>query len=295
MWETHVKSTVLKYAGVAKSFGTKKVLNGLSFAIQAGEFLVLLGPNGAGKSTTIALATGLIRADQGEVLLCGEPAGSFQARQSSAYVPQEPSFPAHVTARQILRFMAAHFPNARGPDEIATELELEYFLDTSVRHLSGGQKRLLSIASAFVSRAPFVILDEPTVGLDLEVRRKVWAFLSRFTASGGTILMTTHYLIEAEELASQVVVLSRGQVVQRGSPQEIKRQFGFKRISFRSKAAPPAHLQAQRLNEAGHWLVDSSSPDQSLHELIQWGQAADIEVVPLALEDIFVRLIGSSP
>ncbi|NJM09894.1 MAG: ABC transporter ATP-binding protein [Bdellovibrionaceae bacterium] len=263
----------------------------MSFEVRAGEFLALLGPNGAGKSTTIALATGLLKVGQGQVLVFGHPAGSFPARQSFAYVPQEPSFPAHVTARQVLRFMGAHFPGSRAPEELARQLELEGFLDTSVRYLSGGQKRLLSIASAFVSNARFVILDEPTVGLDMEVRRKVWEFLSLFTRGGGTILMTTHYLVEAEELADRVVVLAGGKVVQSGSPQEIKKQFGFKRISFRSNEAPPPHLQAQAKTEKSEWLVDSRSPDQALRELVQWGRAEDIEVTPLALEDVFLRLI----
>lgn len=278
------------FHNVIKNFSNKRVLHGLNFEVRRGEFAVLLGPNGAGKSTSISLATGLLMADEGKVEIFGHAAGHLSARQKCAYVPQEPAFPGHVRATDLLKFAAAH-----GPGEDLSELTQDFgmsgFLSTQVRHLSGGQRRTLSLACAFAMRPELVILDEPTTGLDLEMRRRVWRYLRRYHENGGTLLMTTHYLAEAEELAERIIVLSEGKVTQTGSPDEIKRRYGFKRISFACAQEPPGQLKAVR-GEHGRWQVESREPDRALQEIIAWQGACDIDVVPLALEDVFLKLVG---
>ena len=283
-------SSALRFTNVHKNFGPKSVLKDLTFEIQRGEFLVLLGPNGAGKSTSIALACGLLRADKGHAEIFGQPVGSLAARAQFALVPQEPSFPAHVSGLDLLHFSAAHSAKPRPVEEIVQRLEMEKFVATGVRHMSGGQKRLLSLACAFCMNTELVILDEPTTGLDIEMRRLVWRFVTEYKNAGGTVLMTTHYLAEAEELAERIIVLANGAVAQSGSPRQIKQRYGFKRISFIAEVDPPSAWTATAVG--GRWRIDSREPDSALRELVQWGRATDIDVAPLALEDVFLRLIG---
>ncbi len=282
----------LAFSDVSKSFDAKKVLANLDFIVSKGEFTVVLGPNGAGKSTSISLANGLLRPDSGTIKIFGHLAGSMEARRSMGYVPQEPAFPAHVRGIDLLHFSAAHSVKPRDIRALSLDLEMDRFLNLPVRHLSGGQRRLVSVACAFVLDLPLVILDEPTTGLDVEMRQRVWHLLGAYRAKGGSILMTTHYLAEAEALASNIVVLAAGRVAQQGSPAEIKRRYGYKRILFTSEVVPPPTLGAVSGGEHGRWLVDSREPDAALNQLLNWGKATDIDVAPLALEDVFLRLIG---
>lgn len=268
------------------------VLTGLDFEVQPGDFTVLLGPNGAGKSTSISLANGLLRPDQGKIEIFGFASGSLAARGAMGYVPQEPAFPAHVRAIDLIKFSAAHSHKSRDLKSLIADLEMKSFLHLPVRHLSGGQKRLVSVACAFSLGTPLVILDEPTTGLDIEMRQRVWQLLTRYREEGGAILMTTHYLAEAEALAGRIVVLAAGAVMHSGSPAEIKRRYGYKRIQFTSNQVPPAHWSAHALEGDFRWSLDSGDPDLVLREIVAWGMASDIDVAPLALEDVFLRLIG---
>ena len=213
------------------------------------------------------------------------------ARSQFAYVPQEIAFPQHVTGRQMLWFMAAHAEAPLAIENLLAELRLGKFIDVPVRHLSGGQKRLLSIAAAFVRGTRFVVLDEPTVGLDLEVRRRLFLYWREFVARGGTLFMTTHHLHEAEELASRVIVLNQGRVVHTGSPAEIKRDYGLRRISFRCEQPPPAAVGASLCPLTGHWRIESREAEVPLRELVLWGGARDIEVSPLPLEDVLRQVV----
>ncbi len=279
---------VLSFQNVGKSFGSTQVLNGLTFSVGAGELLVLLGPNGAGKSTTMSMVTGLERPSSGRVELLGFAPDSMAARRQFAFVPQDSYMPAHATGRQVLDFMRAHYPLGHTVDDVIERFGLQNLLERQVGHLSGGQRRLIALAGAFLSGAPFLILDEPTVGLDMEVRHRLYEELRRYTAGGGTVLMTTHYLAEAEELASRVIVLHQGKAVFSGTPADIKSRFGFKRVSFRSKLQPPDGLAGCLLRKNDIWCVDSSRSDEVLKKLMAWGEAREIEVVPLPLEEIFL-------
>jgi ABC-2 type transport system ATP-binding protein len=288
----HNNQAALRFTGVRKSFGKKLVLSGLDFEVQPGDFTVLLGPNGAGKSTSISLANGLLSPDQGTIEIFGFTSGTLKARAAMGYVPQEPAFPAHVRAIDLLEFSAAHSQTSGDMKALIKDLEISSFLQLPVRHLSGGQKRLVSVGCAFALGAPLVILDEPTTGLDIEMRQRVWRLLEKYREGGGAILMTTHYLAEAEALAGRIVVLAAGTVLHSGSPAEIKRRYGYKRIQFTASQTPPTPWSARALQGHGRWSLDSGDPDKALTEILAWGHASDIDVAPLALEDVFLRLIG---
>ncbi len=283
---------VLSFQNVSKSFGPNRVLNGLSFSVAPGELLVLLGPNGAGKSTTMSMVTGLEHPSSGQVELLGAAPDSMAARRQFAFVPQDSHMPAHATGHQVLNFMRAHYPNGHSVDDVVARFDLERLLAFQVGHLSGGQRRLIALAGAFISKAPFMILDEPTVGLDMEVRHGLYQELRRYTSEGGTVLMTTHYLAEAEELASRVIVLHQGKAVFSGTPGEIKNRYGFKRVSFRADQKPPDTLVGSITQQNDQWRVDSSRSDEVLKALMAWGEAREIEVVPLPLEEIFLSESG---
>lgn len=290
--QTKTSQAALRFTEVRKSFGKKLILSGLDFEVQPGDFTVLLGPNGAGKSTSISLANGLLSPDHGKIEIFGFTSGTLAARGLMGYVPQEPAFPAHVRAIDLIEFSGAHAHKSRDLKSLTMELEMQSFLKLPVRHLSGGQKRVVSVACAFALGTPLVILDEPTTGLDIEMRQRVWQLLTKYREQGGAILMTTHYLAEAEALAGRIVVLAAGAVVHSGTPAEIKRRYGYKRIQFTSSQAPPTPWSARPLEGHGRWSLDSGDPDKALKELVAWGQASDIDVAPLALEDVFLRLIG---
>lgn len=283
---------VLSFQNVSKAFGRTQVLNGLTFSVTTGELLVLLGPNGAGKSTTMSMVTGLERPSAGQIELLGAAPDSMAARKRFAFVPQDSHMPAHATGEQVLNFMRAHYPGGRAVRDVIERFELGQLLSRQVGHLSGGQRRLIALAGAFLSGAPFLILDEPTVGLDMEVRHTLYQELRSYTSEGGTVLMTTHYLAEAEELASRVIVLHQGKAVFSGTPADIKSRFGFKRVSFRSSRKPPEELIGSVTQKNDLWCVDSSRSDEVLRQLMAWGDAHEIEVVPLPLEDIFLAESG---
>jgi ABC-2 type transport system ATP-binding protein len=282
-------STPLEFKNVNKAFGSKSVLTDVNFAVRPGELCVLLGPNGAGKSTAMALATGLESPDQGAVEIFGHKGGSLSARRAVAFVPQESTFPGASTGREILNFVAAHYPTSAKVENLCRTFQVDGFWDSPVRQLSGGQRRRLALAAAFLTQAPLIILDEPTTGLDHEARHQVFQQFKEYNQSGGTIFMTTHYLAEAEELAQRILVLNRGRIVRTGSPGEIKRQYGFKRVRFQTTGSPP-FSSAQKSGD-GHWWIDTQSPDATLKQVVEWNQATDIEVTPLSLEQVFTQLI----
>ncbi|MGE4133270.1 MAG: ABC transporter ATP-binding protein [Bdellovibrionales bacterium] len=280
---------VVEFDQVRKSFGAQTILSGLNFAIGRGEFVCLLGPNGAGKSTTIGLLVGMLKPDSGTVKILNSARVSPEVRARFGYAPQDCSFPSNVTARQWLSFVGAHFAKSISLAQLAEKFDCEIPMDRPLGQLSGGQRRLVGLLGAFIGQPELVILDEPTVGLDLEVRRSVWKFLRSFVKGGGTILMTTHILMEAEQLADRVLVLNQGVVVQSGSPQAIRQRFGFKRITFSADEAPPTPIGA--IFDQESWVVEAHDSDARLRLLMEWGMARDVAVAPLALEEVFIRIV----
>jgi ABC-2 type transport system ATP-binding protein len=204
---------------VHKRFGPVRALNGVSFSIEQGEFFGLLGPNGAGKSTLINSLAGLTRVDQGSLSILGYDVSSQfrQARMNVGVVPQELVYDPFFTVREFLRFQSGYFGVAGKAagwiDELLEALDLADKADVNMRALSGGMKRRVLIGQALVHKPPVVVLDEPTAGVDVELRRQLWTFIRRLHAEGHTIVLTTHYLEEAEQLCDRIAIIDHGELI----------------------------------------------------------------------------------
>jgi ABC-2 type transport system ATP-binding protein len=202
---------------VTKRFGATCALDAVTFEVRAGEVLALLGPNGAGKTTALSLLLGLRRPDAGSVDLFGRNPRSPPARSAVGVTPQEDGFPPTLRIREIVDLVSAHFADPIPRDEVLDRFGLRPLARRQAGGLSGGERRRLSVALAFVGRPRLLVLDEPTAGLDVASRRAVWSEVAAYAAGSGTVLLTTHHLEEAEALASRVVVLSAGRVVADGA------------------------------------------------------------------------------
>ena len=212
-------SAAVTIADVHKRFPGVHALKGISFAIQRGEFFGLLGPNGAGKSTLINIIAGLTRCDSGSVsVLTHDVLRDYrQARRSLGVVPQELVFDPFFTVHEVLRIQSGYFglrrENASWIEELMDALDLSDKADTNMRALSGGMKRRVLIAQALAHKPEVIVLDEPTAGVDVALRKSLWAFIRRLHEEGHTIVLTTHYLEEAESLCGRIAILNHGNVV----------------------------------------------------------------------------------
>ena len=208
----------LSIKDVRKSYGKVQALDGISFDIQQGEFFGLLGPNGAGKTTLISTMAGLSRPDSGKIEVMGHDVEKdFRiARRQLGVVPQELVFDPFFTVRETLRFQSGYFGlrnNDDWIDEIMANLDLTSKAQSNMRSLSGGMTRRVLVAQALVHRPPVIVLDEPTAGVDVELRQSLWQFISRLNQAGHTIVLTTHYLEEAESLCARIAMLKGGRLV----------------------------------------------------------------------------------
>src|SRR5436190_19879388 len=203
---------------VHKRFGELQALSGIDLEIRQGEFFGLLGPNGAGKTTPISVLAGLARADRGSARVMGHDvrADYRAARRSLGVVPQELVFDPFFTVRETLRFQSGYFgvrDNGAWIEEVMRHLDLASKAEVNMRALSGGMKRRVLVAQALVHKPPVIVLDEPTAGVDVELRQALWQFIRRLNRDGHTIVLTTHYLEEAEALCERIAMLKQGRVV----------------------------------------------------------------------------------
>jgi ABC-2 type transport system ATP-binding protein len=214
-----------------KSYGSLQALKNVSLDVREGEFFGLLGPNGAGKTTLISILAGLCRPDSGRAFIMGTNVQTnfIEARRLLGVVPQELVFDPFFTVRETLRFQSGYFGirnNDDWIDEIMTHLDLTSKANSNMRSLSGGMKRRVLVAQALVHRPPVIVLDEPTAGVDVELRQSLWKFISRLNQDGHTILLTTHYLEEAESLCGRIAMLKSGQVVALDTTQNLLARYG---------------------------------------------------------------------
>ncbi len=216
---------------LSKSYGSLQALKDVSLDIKEGEFFGLLGPNGAGKTTLISILAGLCHPDSGRAFIMGTNVQTnfIEARRLLGVVPQELVFDPFFTVRETLRFQSGYFGirnNDDWIDEIMTHLDLTSKANSNMRSLSGGMKRRVLVAQALVHRPPVIVLDEPTAGVDVELRQSLWKFISRLNQDGHTILLTTHYLEEAEYLCGRIAMLKSGQVVALDTTQNLLARYG---------------------------------------------------------------------
>ncbi len=203
---------------VARRYGAVEALAGIDLAVQQGEFFGLLGPNGAGKTTLISILAGLTRADRGTARIMGHDviADFKKARRSLGVVPQELVFDPFFSVREALNLQSGYFGLSRNDawiDEILHNLDLTAKANANMRSLSGGMKRRVLVAQALVHKPPVIVLDEPTAGVDVELRQSLWSFIRKLNRDGHTVILTTHYLQEAEALCGRIAMLKAGRVV----------------------------------------------------------------------------------
>jgi ABC-2 type transport system ATP-binding protein len=212
--------------GATKRFGSLVALDAVDLELRSGEILALLGPNGAGKTTALSLVLGLRRPDVGRAELFGADPRRPASRARVGVTPQESSFPPTLRVSEIADLVRAHFVAPVETSTLLARFGLAAVARRQVGGLSGGERRRLSVALAFAGQPLVVFLDEPTTGLDVEARRAVWAELQAYSAAGGTILLTTHYLEEAEALASRVALIAGGRIAAEGSPRRLASAHG---------------------------------------------------------------------
>jgi ABC-2 type transport system ATP-binding protein len=297
-------NSAIEIRNVKKHYGALQALAGVDLDIQQGEFFGLLGPNGAGKTTLISIIAGLSKASAGSVRVMGADVVTEyrKARRLLGVVPQELVFDPFFTVRETLRFQAGYFGLRRADawiDEILVHLDLTSKADANMRTLSGGMKRRVLVGQALVHKPPVIVLDEPTAGVDVELRQSLWAFIRGLNREGHTIILTTHYLEEAEALCGRIAMLKSGRVVALDTKQNLLSRFAG--ISVRLAAARlPQRWQAQVLRqEEGLFLLGLSSHAE-LESLLADLRLAGIAIEDLALaetdlEEVFLRIMHGDP
>ncbi|MGE0797745.1 MAG: ABC transporter ATP-binding protein [Lautropia sp.] len=289
---------------VAKRYGTVQALAGVTFAIEPGEFFALLGPNGAGKTTLISIIAGLARADSGTVRVMGHDVASdyLAARRQLGVVPQELVFDPFFSVRETLRITSGYYGLRRNDawiDEILDGLGLESKADANMRALSGGMKRRVLVAQALVHRPPVIVLDEPTAGVDVELRQSLWAFVQRLNRAGTTVVLTTHYLEEAQALCQRVAMLKAGRIVALDRTENLLKRFAAGAVVLSLSGAPlPASLAARRIegppgDDRTRLDIDRFEDVATIvTELRAAGVVIDeMEIVQTDLEDVFVKVM----
>jgi lipooligosaccharide transport system ATP-binding protein len=297
--EPEHSTSAISLRGVHKRFGEITAVDGLELNVPSGICFGLLGPNGAGKSTTMRMLTAQALADEGEIEVLGYtlPRQSKQARLEMGVVPQLDNLDVELTCRQILTVFSRLYrvPRAEREDAVDRALHIANLrprADTTVRELSGGMRRRLLVARGLIHRPRLVLLDEPTVGLDPQIRQELWSLIDGLRAEGVTVLMSTHYIEEAERLADTVAVMSAGKVIAEGTPAELVAEYAGQRV-LEIYGAPPRLAEVSSLAAERGWESRRSGPAVAILRAESLdGEAPDGVVRPANLEDAFVALTG---
>jgi ABC-2 type transport system ATP-binding protein len=291
---------------LVKSYGARRAVDGLSLTVERGTLLALLGPNGAGKTTTIEICEGFRRPDSGTVRVLGLPPESAELRPRVGVMLQDGvGGYREAKALELLVLFAAYAAHPLDPGDLLALVGLSDVAATSVKRLSGGQQQRLSLALALVARPELVFLDEPTAGMDPQARRVTWELIRQLRADGVSVVLTTHFLDEAEQLADTVIVIDAGRIVAQGTPAELTRAGAEGQIRFRARpglrldslvAAMPTGTTAIE-PEIGHYLVSGDVTPQLLATLTAWCAdegvlAENLSVERRTLEDVFLEVTG---
>ncbi|WP_440029177.1 ATP-binding cassette domain-containing protein [Chromobacterium amazonense] len=292
----------IEIEAVSKRYGQLQALDKVSFTVQPGEFFALLGPNGAGKTTLISALAGLARPDSGSIRVMGhDVARDFkQARRALGVVPQELVFDPFLSVRETLRFQSGYFGLARNDDwidELLFKLGLSDKADSNMRALSGGMKRRVMVAQALVHRPPVMVLDEPTAGVDVELRQSLWVFVQELNQAGHTIVLTTHYLEEAEALCGRIAMLKKGRLIALENKDKLLAHSARREVAVKLSDALPASLAVRKLREEEGRVVlqlaDLSELESVLAELRLAGvEVRELNVVETDLESVFVKMMN---
>jgi ABC-2 type transport system ATP-binding protein len=300
------KESAIEVRDVRKSYGPVKAVDGVSFEVRSGEIFGLLGPNGAGKTTTMELLEGLNRPDAGELRVLGldvrTHSTAIKSRigvqlQTAALYPQ-------LTVEELLRLFASFFPRSGDIERVITDLELEEKRGARTKTLSGGQQQRLSVALALVNDPEVVFLDEPTTGLDPAARQRLWEVIRRLQGEGRTVLMTTHYMAEAEALCDRLAIMDHGKILDIGTADElIHRRFRERTVRFRLDGGLDDHqLRAMAgvtrvAREDGEAILYTTDVPATISALLDAAaeigtEPADLMIRQASLEDVFLELTG---
>ena len=294
----------VEIAGLSRRYGRVQALDCVDLAVGEGEFFGLLGPNGAGKTTLISVLAGLVRADAGSVRVMGHDvvADYRAARRALGVVPQELVFDPFFTVRESLRIQSGYFGlrhNDAWIDEILHHLDLTSKADANMRSLSGGMKRRVLVGQALVHRPPVIVLDEPTAGVDVELRRSLWQFIRRLNGDGHTVILTTHYLEEAEALCGRIAMLKAGRVVALDTKQALLSRYPGLTVRLAARELPVAWRDRllRRTGDVWHLAIDRPADLESLLAAVRVeGIAVDELTLDEAdLEQVFLRIMQSTP
>ena len=288
--------------GVEKRYGSVRALAGVDLKVEQGEFFALLGPNGAGKTTLISALSGLVIPDACSLAVMGhDVAADFRAaRRAVGIVPQEIVFDPFFTVREMLRFQSGYFglrDNDRWVDELLERLALAPKAHANMRSLSGGMKRRVMVAQALVHRPPVIVLDEPTAGVDVELRQTLWSFVRSLNQAGHTILLTTHYLEEAQQLCSRIAMMKDGRIVALDSTANLLASFSERVVRVKLEGCElPAELAARAAAEPGGWwripVEDPAHVEDVLARLrVARANVVSLEVAEPELEEVFVKIM----
>ncbi len=299
-------NSILQVENLVKKYDKVEAVRGVSFAVEEGEVFGLLGPNGAGKTTTVEILEGLRTPDGGRVSVCGlDPQRDSQAlKREIGAALQATSLPDKIRVMEALRLFASFYKRHRNPEELLKRFGLDEKRNTFYNQLSGGQKQRLALAMALVNDPRVCFLDEPTAGLDPQVRREIYDVIEELRREKKTVLLTTHYIEEAERLCDRVAIVDHGKVIALGTPRELKaRSGGTTRIEVRlSKPEPNGALKnLEGVTDArevdGTYVIHSNRPPQTIvsmvkHLEIQGNDLVSLEIATPSLEDVFIELTG---
>ena len=292
--------------GLVRSYGSVRAVDGVSFEVDAGEVFALLGPNGAGKTTTIEILEGFRERDAGEVRVLGIDPGDRRSgrrlRSQLGVVLQELAVEPFLSVRQVLERNAGYYPAPRPVGEVIELIGLAEKADAKVKTLSGGQQRRLDVGLGIVGNPALLFLDEPTTGLDPAGRRASWELVRRLAVEGTTVILTTHYMEEAEALADQVAIIASGKIVAHGPPASLGgRDQGAATIRFQLPAGlTPADLPVAVVGDGPSVELRTDRELEALYELTRWALEHEVRLTGLTvsrhtLEDVYLQLTGAGP
>ena len=295
-------SLAVEFDNVARRFGSVQALAGVSLSVEEGEFFGLLGPNGAGKTTLISVLAGLTRADSGHARVLGHDvtADYRNSRRALGVVPQELVFDPFFSVRETLAIQSGYFgirDNGAWIDEILYHLDLTSKADANMRSLSGGMKRRVLVGQALVHKPPVIVLDEPTAGVDVELRQSLWAFIRKLNRDGHTIILTTHYLEEAEALCGRIAMLKAGRVVALDTTRNLLTRVAGLTVRLVAERVP-ASWQSRVTSHDGRIFILGLERYADLESLLAALRLEDIAIDELALqetdlEQVFLQIMGA--